>query len=405
MGDKVYVRDLGSVNGTFLNGQKITEAEISEKDTLSLAGVKLTIRRDTTQARAPAPPASASVPSDSNFPTDQDTMATGAFRPVKGPPPPPERAINGSSIPLPSDSTEVWSSAPTGSPAPAQPCGDVASRLIEGYEILSQIGQGAMGKVYKAVHCDTGATVVLKTLQSTGNAKDIMLFIREAQSSARIQHPNVVATHEFGESGGLLYIAMEFIDGLNLKERIDQYGPLSEQEAVHQLIQASDALNAAYQKRIVHRDIKPANILLTRDGDVKIADFGIAKTMATAHNRGLTRAGEQRGTPIYVAPEQIRDAAKADQRSDIYSLGATYYHAISGQRPFSGNSIMEIYEKVLSEEPIPIEHFNPYLSPGFLHCIKTMMRKNPEERYQDPASLLRDLRIIEKTQIARPQGT
>jgi serine/threonine-protein kinase len=258
---------------------------------------------------------------------------------------------------------------------------------VQGYQIFDRLGEGSMGVVYTAQRTDTGELCVLKLIEFTGSAKDAIFFIREAQAGSRIKHPNVVETMDFGESNGFLYLAMEFIEGGSLLDRIKRGGPLTNREALDQLRQVADALAFAFKKKIVHRDIKPANILLTKDGRPKLADFGLAKTMQAAGSKGLTQMGEARGTPIYMPPEQLTTAADADQRSDIYSLGATYYHALSGHHPFRAPTVPEILRMVVTQPPVPIRDRNPTAHPAICATIERMMRKDPNDRYQTPEEL------------------
>ncbi|HVY60220.1 MAG TPA: serine/threonine-protein kinase, partial [Planctomycetota bacterium] len=193
------------------------------------------------------------------------------------------------------------------------------------------------------------------------------------------------------EAGGILFLAMEFINGGSLLDRIKRQGPLSNLEALAHLQQLADALEYAGRKKFVHRDIKPANILLTPEGTPKLADFGLAKMMAESSQMALTKVGETRGTPIYMPPELLSNAADADARADIYSLGATYYHALTGFHPFRANSVIEILRMVVEVEPQPIEERNPRVHPALADLIRRMMRKKKEERFQSAQDLMAEL--------------
>ena len=261
-----------------------------------------------------------------------------------------------------------------------------APAAIEGYEILGRLGGGSMGETYRARSVATGEPCVLKLCDFRERAKAAVFFVREVQAGLKLRHPNIVQVTDFGESGGVLFLAMELVEGGSLLERI-QRGPISPAEAVAHLSQLADALDYASGRRFVHRDIKPANILLTPEGRPKLGDFGLAKLLAQRRNATFTRTGEARGTPLYMAPEVITRAADADARADLYSLGATYYHALAGEAPFRSSSLAEVFRMAAERDPPPLEERNPAVPGALADVIRRLMRKDPADRYQTAAEL------------------
>ncbi len=270
------------------------------------------------------------------------------------------------------------------------------------YEILEELGSGGMGKVYRAKDVMLERSVALKTL-APGYAKDpafVQRLLREARSVARLNHPNIVQIYNFGSIDGTWYLAMEFVDGPSLGQRLKS-GRFSETEAVRIARQVCHALALAHAEGLVHRDIKPDNIMLTSRGDVKLVDLGIAKRLD--EDQSLTQTGHSMGTPHYISPEQIRGQKDIDARADIYSLGATLYHLVTGHTPYQGASGAVVMSMHLVE-PLPDpRRFEPALSEGFCSVLRKMMAKNREERYADVAVLDVDLFRLHVGQTPRPQ--
>jgi serine/threonine protein kinase len=341
---------------------------------------------------APAPTTRGVPPAPGPF---ADTGPLGASSRAAAPqgfaPPPPPAPARSSGERAP-----AARSAPVAPPPPAAPrdTHGVEPSPIEGYQIFDRLGEGSMGTVYSARSLDTGEVCVLKTIKFDGSSKDAIFFIREAQTGTKLKHPSIVRVLDFGEAGGILFLAMEFVGGGSLLDRIKRQGPLTNREAHAHLAAMADALEYAGKKKFVHRDIKPANILLTTEGEPKLADFGLAKMMAESGAMALTKVGETRGTPIYMPPELLSNAADADGRADIYSLGATYYHALTGFHPFRANSVIEILRMVVEVDPQPIEERNPRVHPSLIQVIRRCMRKKKEERFQNAAELIAELQRI-----------
>jgi serine/threonine-protein kinase len=263
------------------------------------------------------------------------------------------------------------------------------------YEVLSRIAIGGMGVVYRARDVELGREVALKVLTNEMAARPVMLerFRREARSAAKLRHEHIVSIYEFDEFKGTHYLAMEFVDGIDLHEYINQKGRLDPEEARQITMQAARALEHAHQQGIVHRDIKPSNFLIAqKDGRpfAKLTDLGLARETREEEFR-VTRDGTTVGTVDYMSPEQARDSGLADIRSDIYSLGCTLYHMLAGQAPFAEGSIVERIYKHVEKDPEDIRDYNPEVSAGLAAVLRRMMSKKPEDRYQTPAQLLKDL--------------
>jgi serine/threonine-protein kinase len=273
------------------------------------------------------------------------------------------------------------------------------------YELIAKIGEGGMGTVYKAKDGSTGRTVALKVLPPDMAQDKIFIgrFQREALAVTRLEHPNIVRGLDVGSADGAQYIAMEFVDGQDCDRMLTRRGRLPEKEAVRIAAQVAHALEYAGSKRLVHRDIKPANILVTPDGTAKLTDLGLAKsTSATAAK--LTQTGITMGTPHYISPEQAMGASDLDIRSDVYSLGATLYHLVTGRVPFEGSSPAVIVAKHLTEELPNPQDIVPELSPGLVSVLEKMLAKDRDDRYTSPDALAVDLEKLLEDKSPDTQG-
>jgi serine/threonine protein kinase len=260
------------------------------------------------------------------------------------------------------------------------------------YEIIAHIASGGMGAVYKARDVELDRTVALKVLPGAGADNPVMLerFRREARNAARLSHRNVVTLYDWGQDGGTWFLALEFVDGIDLGSHIAVRGQLEPQEAWLITVQAARALDHAFQQGITHRDIKPSNFLLARRGNkfrLKLTDLGLARAVHEDEFR-VTRDGTTVGTIDYMSPEQGRDSALADVRSDIYSLGCTLYHMLAGRPPFAEGGLGERLFKHMQAEPADVRQFNPDVPDGLWAVLQRMLAKQPEDRYQTPAELL-----------------
>ncbi len=247
------------------------------------------------------------------------------------------------------------------------------------YEVLSHIATGGMGAVYKARDTETGREVALKVLSPEMAAKPGMVerFRREAKHAQKLRHENVVTLHEFGEANHTYFLVMEFIDGIDLHEYSNRKGPLDPAEALQIILQACRALAHAYEQGIIHRDIKPSNFLVSSKGDeltVKMTDLGLAREKSNEEFR-VTKAGTTVGTLDYMAPEQAHDSGLADIRSDLYSLGSTWYHLLAGHAPFPKGGLGERLHRIMNEEPPDVHKFNPRVSEPTLAVLRRLMAK------------------------------
>jgi serine/threonine-protein kinase len=262
---------------------------------------------------------------------------------------------------------------------------------IPGYELISRIGQGAMGTVYKAKQLSMDRVVAIKVLSSR-YSKDrtfVERFLREARAVAKLNHENIITGIDVGEANGHHYFVMEFVDGAPVTTLMKRDGRLDEQRCLRIAIQVARALAHAHKNGIVHRDIKPENIMLTATGGAKLCDLGLAKQ--TKGDADVTMDGTSVGTPNYISPEQARGEEKIDIRSDIYSLGASLYHMAVGAPPFSGANPMVVMTKHVTEFAEPPKKRCPALSEGYSALVMKMMQKRREDRPQDPEALIHDL--------------
>jgi len=283
---------------------------------------------------------------------------------------------------------------------PDQPSGGAPSRennktRVGGYEIISKIGQGAMGAVFKARQVSMDRVVALKILPPA-LAKDsafLERFLREARAAAQLNHPNIVQAYDAGMADGYSYFAMEFVDGNSLQTVLKVSGALEEHRALEITRDIAQALDCAHNAGIVHRDVKPDNILLAPDGTAKLADLGIARRTGLTDS-SLTQAGATLGTPNYIAPEQVRGEPDIDGRADIYSLGATLYHMLTGASPYAGGTSAEVMSKHLTQ-PVPdVRKAVPRVSPRTNVFIKKAMAKNRANRYATAKEFLDDLAML-----------
>jgi len=274
---------------------------------------------------------------------------------------------------------------------------------IVGYRLLDVVGRGAMGTVYRALHLGLNREVAIKILRQdlAGDRTQIERLKAEAAMLASLDHPNIVRALDAGESNGFPYVVMEYVEGETLRDRLRREGRLPETEALAITRALADALERARRMGVVHRDVKPGNILLTRAGEPKLMDLGLAKGPI---DMGLTQHGATVGTPQYIAPEQAVDPRKADTRSDIYSLGATLYAMLAGRPPFDGETLAEILTKVLYESPTPVRVLRPEVSAETGYLVDRMMLRDPSLRYRTPAQVVADIDRLEHGASILPPG-
>jgi serine/threonine-protein kinase len=284
---------------------------------------------------------------------------------------------------------------PMSSDPPSASSGSRELVRIGKYEVLDHVATGGMGAVYKARDTETNREVALKVLNADAASKPALVerFKREARNAGKLQHENIVAVYDFDEEKGTWYLAMEFVEGVDLHEYIERKGVLDPEESRQIMIQACRALAHAYRHGIVHRDIKPSNFLLARKKEkllVKLADMGLSREVSNEEFR-VTRAGTTVGTVDYMAPEQARDSGSADIRSDLYALGCTWFHMLTGQAPFPKGGLAERLIMHMEDDPPDVRKLNPRVSKAATEVLYRLMEKDPDDRYQTPTDLLDDL--------------
>lgn len=331
-----YLLDLGSRNGIRVNGRPLREALLRDGDVIS---------GGSTEIRLSVTPPSCGV-------------STVHYRPAH---------------------TEALRPVPSGT-SPVLPA-------IPGYELLHELGQGAMGVVYAAIRKSTGERLALKTIvpsaETGGHA--VPLFIREANVLSQLRHPRIVLFHEFGMAGGQLYLAMEYVPTVDLPSVLDQQPATARTRIGCGIVcQVLEALSHAHARSLVHRDIKPSNLLITRAGrklNVKISDFGLAKNYVDAGFSGMTRDGETRGTLAFMPPEQIVDCRYAKPPCDLYSAGATLYYLLTGTYPFEFSAGRSRFSVVLEDPPVPVRERRPDVPAPLAAVIERALAKDPSDRF------------------------
>jgi serine/threonine-protein kinase len=293
---------------------------------------------------------------------------------------------------------------------PSQPLPDMPGDLLHevrslgDYRILRRLGEGGMGAVYLAYREDKDQQVAIKVLGDhlASNQGYVDRFYREAKSGALLSHPNIVRTLSVGQdqATALHYLVLEFVEGQSAQALLDQQGRLALGDAVHIALDVARALEHAHSRNIVHRDIKPDNILITRSGVSKLVDLGLARRTDEASH--LTAARQGFGTTHYMPYEQAVNARCADGRGDIYALGATLYHLITGSVPFPGDNHLEVIEKKNQGQFTPASKLNPTVPPVLDHILARMLARQPRDRYQTASELIVDL---ERSRLAAPVPT
>jgi serine/threonine protein kinase len=253
------------------------------------------------------------------------------------------------------------------------------------YEVLELLGAGGMGKVYKVRNVISNRIEAMKLALSPQEDEGEILdrFIREIRVHASLEHPNIAGLRTAQQAGEQILMVMEYVEGETF-ETLLQEGPLPMAEVVGYAVQVLEALEYAHARGIVHRDIKPANIMVTREGSVKLMDFGIAKSPL---NGNITRAGRAVGSLSYMSPEQIQGAPDVDVRSDLYQIGLWLYECLTGQRPFGGDSDYAIMIARLLQVAVSTSTLNPAVPPEVSRVITKALEKNPADRYQSAAAL------------------
>jgi tRNA A-37 threonylcarbamoyl transferase component Bud32 len=288
---------------------------------------------------------------------------------------------------------------PAAEPSPETPdfegfSGQSIKQLGE-FRILRPLGRGGMSEVYLAEQTSLHRQVAVKVLRQEllSDATILKRFEQEAKAAAGLMHANIVQVYSFGQQDGFCYIAQEYVQGMNLRQLLNRRGPPELLVAYHIMRQVAAALTVAGDAGIVHRDIKPENILITRKGEAKVADFGLAQLSESEHRVNLTQVGMTMGTPLYMSPEQI-NGANIDHRSDIYSFGVTCYRMLSGRPPFRGDTTLTLAMQHLTHTPEHLGTLRKDLPPVISEIVHKMMARDPADRYQHAREITHDLKKV-----------
>ncbi|HLJ11876.1 MAG TPA: protein kinase [Planctomycetaceae bacterium] len=288
-------------------------------------------------------------------------------------------------------------SASENGPAETTPAAadELNDRMLGDFRILRRLGRGGMAEVYLAEQVQLKRNVAVKVLRKERVTDETYLkrFKTEAMAAGSLSHPNIIQVLMIGEQEGTQYIAQEYVPGMNLREYLARKGPPELSLALHIMKQVAAALQAAHSAGIVHRDIKPENIMITRKGDVKVADFGLAQLTQGGERLNLTQDGVTMGTPLYMSPEQV-NGSKLDLRTDIYSLGVTCYHMLTGAPPFRGETAISVAVQHLKQAAEPLEKIRGDLPPLLCRIIHKMMAKETDKRYQSAQAVIKDLKRV-----------
>jgi len=278
-----------------------------------------------------------------------------------------------------------------------------SGQQIPGYKIVGKLGAGAMATVFKAKQLSLDRMVAIKVLprKFSSNAQFIERFYSEGRSAAQLNHANIVQAFDVGQAGDYHFFVMEYVDGRTVYDDIVKNKRYNEQEAIDIVLQISEALLHAHSMGLIHRDVKPKNIMLSKsesqrgvsETTAKLADMGLARAMSDKE-AAEAEQGKAFGTPYYISPEQIRGELNIGPPADIYSLGATLYHMVTGNVPFDGKNPSAVMHKHLKAELVAPDHVNQKLSPGISEVIEMMMAKNPRDRYQNCKDLIADLKAV-----------
>jgi serine/threonine-protein kinase len=272
-----------------------------------------------------------------------------------------------------------------------------SGQKIPGYKILGKLGAGAT--VFKGKQLSLDRMVAIKVLprKFTNNPQFIERFYAEGRAAAQLNHPNIVQAYDVGKAGEFHYFVMEYVDGATVYDEIVKNRRYQEPDALDIAIQITEALQHAHERGLVHRDVKPKNIMITKSGVAKLADMGLARAISDKE-AAEAEQGKAFGTPYYISPEQIRGELRIGPQADIYSLGATLYHMVTGNVPFDGKSPSDVMHKHLKAELVAPDHVNARLSAGVSEVIEMMMAKDAKRRYQNCKDLLVDLKAVRAKQ-------
>jgi hypothetical protein len=372
-GDRAVVRDMESRNGIFVNGQKVKQKTLADHDRVH-AGEQVW---------------------DIAYVRDLSQLSEEAEETVSFLDQPNPCVHCGRSITL-----ATFAEGEVKEKDGRYMCPDCATivkfdtKEFQGFEVHERLGAGSAGLVYKATQLVLGRVVALKVLRKREglSPRTETRFLHEAQTISRLDHPHIVKVFDASGFPGGYFIVMEYFPGKDLQTLIEEHGPPAMAIALSIGLQMCDALAYAAQEGVVHRDVKPANILYrAQDGVAKLSDFGLAKRVGISAG---TRDGEGVGTPCYMPPEQVNNARNVDHRADIYSLGASLYHLLSGRYPIIANNLHDFMTGIMEKDPPPIERFNPALPPELCDVVRRAMKKKPDERYADAPAMRAALEAV-----------
>lgn len=266
---------------------------------------------------------------------------------------------------------------------------------IPGYQIVGKLGAGAMASVFKARQVSLDRMVAVKVMPQKfmSDPQFVERFYSEGRAAAKLNHPNIVQAIDVGQTPEFHYFVMEYVEGTTAYDYLESHPHYEEAEALRIIIMIAKALDHAHSQGFMHRDVKPKNIMITREGIAKLADMGLARQVADTE-AAESEAGRAYGTPYYISPEQVRGETNVDFRADIYGLGCTFYHMVTGRVPFDGANPSTVMHKHLTQEAQPADHVNPKLSAGVSEIIEVMMAKRQEDRYTTTKDLLEDLMAV-----------
>jgi serine/threonine protein kinase len=270
---------------------------------------------------------------------------------------------------------------------------ELTGQIFGGCRIIKKIGEGGMGVVYLAHHLALNKSVAIKILPPSFAREEerVKRFIREARFAAQLEHSNIIQIYNIAKHDDFYFIIMQYVEGESLAVKIRKEGKINLTEALKITRDVALALSIAHQKGIVHRDIKPENIMINRNGEIKLMDFGLVRVLDVASQ--LSQSGDILGTPYYLSPEQAK-GGKVDGRADIYALGVTLFYMLSGRRPFDGDSTVSIILKHINEKPPHISEFNPEITENIGYLINKMLEKDALNRYQTVEDLIKDINMI-----------
>jgi serine/threonine-protein kinase len=276
-----------------------------------------------------------------------------------------------------------------------QPPESRPKQQIPGYQLLSKLGSGAMASVYKARQLSLDRIVAIKVLprRSTADPSFVERFYAEGRVAAKLNHPNIVGALDVGKAGDLHYFVMEYVEGTTVYDELMENVLYDETDAVRIVLEIARALDHAHKAGLIHRDVKPQNIIITADGTAKLADMGLAREVGAQVNED--EAGKAVGSPYYMSPEQVVSDPRLDFRTDLYSIGATFYFMVTGKVPFDAPTPKEVMQMHLNDDLTPPRKANAKVSQEVSEVIQVCMAKDPADRYDTAADLVEDLEAIQ----------